>query len=214
MIISPGRNFIFVHIPKTGGTAFATALEARAMKDDILIGDTPKALRRRGRLKGRRAAGRIWKHATLADIDGLVERDVVDGAFRVSLVRNPWDRLVSYYHWLRDQSFEHPAVHLAREVAFDAFLADPGTQAALRAWPYGAYMRGWDGRERAAHFIRLEEFEADAAPFWAHVGFTLELPHLNASRRRAGYRDYYDRRTATLVESLCGEDIARFGYTF
>ena len=71
MIISPGRRFIFVHIPKTGGTSMALALEDRAMKDDILIGDTPKALRRRRRLKGAQAAGRLWKHSTLADIDGL-----------------------------------------------------------------------------------------------------------------------------------------------
>jgi hypothetical protein len=43
MIISRGRRYIFVHIPKTGGTALSLALEARAMKDDIIIGDTPKA---------------------------------------------------------------------------------------------------------------------------------------------------------------------------
>ena len=43
MIISRGRGYIFVHIPKTGGTSMAAALEARAMKDDILIGDTEKA---------------------------------------------------------------------------------------------------------------------------------------------------------------------------
>jgi len=32
MIISPGRRFVFVHIPKTGGTALTLALEGRAMK--------------------------------------------------------------------------------------------------------------------------------------------------------------------------------------
>lgn len=51
MIISHGRRYIFVHCPKTGGTALSLALEARAMKDDILIGDTPKAKNRRRRLK-------------------------------------------------------------------------------------------------------------------------------------------------------------------
>ena len=48
MILSRGRRFIFVHIPKTGGTALALSLEGRAMKDDILIGDTPKARARAG----------------------------------------------------------------------------------------------------------------------------------------------------------------------
>ena len=72
MIISRGRRYIFVHIPKTGGTSMALALEARAMKDDIMLGDTPKARNRRRRLDGAQAAGRLWKHSTLADLDGLV----------------------------------------------------------------------------------------------------------------------------------------------
>ena len=72
MIISRGRRYLFVHIPKTGGTAMAMALEARAMKDDILIGDTPKAQKRKRRLKDIKTAGRLWKHSTLADIDGLI----------------------------------------------------------------------------------------------------------------------------------------------
>jgi hypothetical protein len=57
MIISPKRRFAFVHIPKTGGTSVALALEDRAAADDILIGDTPKAQRRKNRLVGLDAPG-------------------------------------------------------------------------------------------------------------------------------------------------------------
>lgn len=71
MILSRGRRYIFIHIPKTGGTALTLALEARAMKDDILIGDTPKAKARHARQRGLKSAGRLWKHATMADIAGL-----------------------------------------------------------------------------------------------------------------------------------------------
>ncbi len=112
MIISRGRRYIFVHIPKTGGIALSLALEGRAMADDILIGDTPKARRRRGRVEKLQptAAGRLWKHSTLADIAGLADPDEF---FVVTMVRNPWDRMVSYYHWLREQSWDHPAVSAA-----------------------------------------------------------------------------------------------------
>ena len=137
MIISRGRSYIFVHSPKTGGTSMALALEARAMKDDIMLGNTPKAAKRRRRLKGVQAAGRLWKHSTLADIDGLITPGEIAEMFTFTLVRNPWDRMVSYYHWLRMQDFDHPAVGLARRLEFAEFVAHPQTRNSVRTTPYG-----------------------------------------------------------------------------
>ena len=215
MIISPGRRYIFVHIPKTGGTALTLALEARAMKDDFLIGDTPKARARRGRLKGAKSAGRLWKHSTLADIAGLVSDDDLAAAFTLTLVRNPWDRAVSYFHWLRAQSFAHPAVGLAKAHDFTGFLAHPQTQASLAAWPYGAYLRDRTGAERASLYARLEHLDEDIAPFEAHLGFRLTpLSRANESDRQRDWRPYYDPATAELLARLCAEDIGRFGYRF
>lgn len=215
MIISRGRRYIFVHIPKTGGTALTLALEARAMKDDILIGDTPKARARRARVKALKAAGRLWKHSTLADIDGVVPLAGLDGMFLATLVRNPWDRMVSYYHWLRGQSFAHPAVGLAKSLDFHGFLNHPQVGMTFRLWPYGAYMRDAMGLPRPAHFIRLEQLEADLAPFEAHLGFRLApLPRANESDRQRDWRGYYSDADAALVADLCAEDVARFGYGF
>jgi hypothetical protein len=214
MIISPGRQFIFVHIPKTGGTALAMALEGRARADDILLGDTPKAQRRKHRLKGVQARGRLWKHATLADIDGLVSAAQIAESFCFTLVRNPWDRMVSYYHWLRMQGFDHPAVALAKALDFSGFLNHPQTLASLRAWPYGRYMKDVGGVERCQAFIRLEHFDADAAPLWAHLGFRLTLERVNASVRDANYRRYYNDSDANLLAEYCAQDIKRFGYSF
>ena len=214
MILSPGRGYVFVHIPKTGGTALSLALEGRAMKDDILIGDTPKAQRRKGRLEGVRARGRLWKHSTLADIEGLVEDRVLDGLFAFTLVRNPWDRMVSYYHWLREQSFDHPAVALAQRLNFDAFTRHPETCASFRATPAAAYMRRSDGREQCAAYVRLEYFAEDIAPVAAHLGFPVAIERVNASRRDPDYRRYFSEDAAEAVAEACAEDIARFGYRF
>lgn len=215
MIISRGRGYIFVHIPKTGGTALSLALEARAMRDDILIGDTPKARARRARVKALKAAGRLWKHSTLADIDGVVTLAEMDRMFLVTLVRNPWDRAVSYYHWLRGQAFAHPAVGLAKALDFHNFLNHPQTTTAFRLWPSGAYLRDAAGRERPAHFLRLEHLADDLAPFEAHLGFRLPSPpRVNDSDRARDWRVYYSDADAALVADLCAEDVARFGYGF
>jgi hypothetical protein len=215
MIISRARKFIFVHIPKTGGTALSLALEARAAKDDILIGDTPKARARKGRLRGLKTAGRLWKHSTLADVAGLVSEAEVADFFILTLVRNPWDRMVSYYHWLRVQRFAHPAVGLAKTLEFGAFLHHPQTRASLRMWPFAAYVRDASGVEQCRLFARLEHLDADLAPFEAHLGFRLSpLPRVNESVRARDWRGYFSDADAALVAELSADDIVRFGYGF
>ena len=215
MIISRGRRFIFVHIPKTGGTALTLALEGRAMKDDILIGDTPKARARRGRLKGVKTAGRLWKHSTLSDIAGLVTGDEIATFFTLALVRNPWDRLASYYHWLRVQNFDHPAVALTQHLDFSGFLNAEQTCATIAAHPYGRYVTTRSGSERCDLFIRLEHFAQDVKPFETHLGFPLApLAVVNRSERTRDWRGYYRDADAELVARRCTHDIARFGYGF
>lgn len=213
MIISPTRRFVFVHIPKTGGTSLSLALESRVRGDDILIGDTPKARARKRRLAGLTPAGRLWKHATLADVAGVVPEDLSDW-FILTLVRNPWDRLLSYYHWLRAQSFDHPAVRLAQATEFSRFLNDPNTRAVFAAWPVAAYTRDSAGVDRVTLAARVEQLEVELQPLWSHLGFRLTIPRANESDRPRDWRPAYSDADAALVATLCAEDISRFGYSF
>ena len=168
----------------------ALALEARAMRDDILLGDTPKARKRRHQVAGVQAVGRLWKHSSLADLDGLLAPDEARALFVFTLVRNPWDRMVSYYHWLRGQRFSHLAVALAQQLPFEAFVLAPQTLAAWQAWPARRYVSDAQGRDLCRCYIRIERFNHDAAPLIQHLGFALDLPRAAA------------------------EDITRFGYGF
>ncbi|MEM1351833.1 MAG: sulfotransferase family 2 domain-containing protein [Pseudomonadota bacterium] len=214
MILSSGRSYVFVHIPKTGGTSLAAALEARAMRDDILIGDTPKARRRRQRLAALKPRGRLWKHSTLSDIDGVLDPDELERMFVFTLVRNPWDRMVSYYNWLRTQSFAHPDVAFAQDLNFDAFLAEAEVAERFRRAPASSYVMDATGVIRCNLFIRLEHFAEDAVPLFDHLGFDFQLPRLNASARDRDYRAYFNPTTRQRVAEICAEDIARFKYAF
>lgn len=214
MIISPQRNFIFVHAPKTGGTSMALALEEVCLDGDILIGDTPKSKKYRKHLKGIEVAGRLWKHSGLSDIVGLVTEEQIAASCIFMLVRNPWDRMVSYYHWLQAQNFDHPAVKLSKEVDFAGFVAHRMTDASFRNSPYSSYVRNSSGQEYPCHFIRLENFEEDFRPVAEATGLDITLPHVNSSNREAGVSRYYTPETAAILADICAEDVGRFGYEF
>lgn len=214
MIISHGRKYIFVHIPKTGGTALSLALEGRAMADDLLVGDTPKAVKRRKRMKMLNSDCNLSKHARLSDIEAVVPQSALDAYLVFTLVRNPWDRIVSYYHWLKLQNWDHPSVHLAKTVDFSTFLNDTSTLKSL-AFPYSYYVTDTKGVERAGLFIRLETLDQDLRPLWDHLGFCLSpIARKNASPRMRDFRGYYTDADRDVVAKLCATDIARFGYAF
>lgn len=215
MIISHRHRYIFVHAPKTGGTSLALALEAKIGKVDILIGDTPKAVKRRKRLKGVTASGRLWKHSQLADIYGLVTQSDVEQYFVFTLVRNPWDRIVSYYHWLKVQHFEHPAVLLAQSLDFSGFIHHEMTRQAFSTAPYASFVTDAQGRERCDLFLRLEAISEDVAKLQSALGLRLpDLTHCNRSDRSANWRQYFSEKDAALVAEICATDIARFAYQF
>ena len=190
------------------------ALEARAQADDIIIGDTPKAKQRRKRLAGLTPAGRLWKHSTLRDIDGIVEASAMQDYFVFTIVRNPWDRMVSYYHWVREQSFDHPVVRAAAERDFAEFLHHPDVWRPLQASPYRSYVQGPSGADHCNLYVRLEHLRSDIAPLEDHLGFRIDVGHVNASARDQDYRTYYTNDLREHVARICADDITRFEYSF
>lgn len=134
--------------------------------------------------------------------------------FVFTMVRNPWDRMVNYYHWLRVQSFDHPSVGLAKALEFDAFLAEPAIAQSFKSAPAASYVTDAAGMTRANLYIRLEHLAQDIAPLEAHLGFALDIPHVNRSTRGADYREAYSSEGIARVQEICAADIAQFSYRF
>ena len=105
MPIYPHHTAIFVHIPKNGGSTVTTMLKRRRMFDIMPAPEDPR---------GQGCETILQYMAAIGDDTG--------DYFKFSFVRNPWDRLVAAYHYIKQRRPELDRVN--RHADFRAFVAD------------------------------------------------------------------------------------------
>lgn len=129
----------FLHIPKSAGTT-VNALLTRlyGAQNCVLHAEWAAQMTRSGRGGTTRADG-VSGHLPLAEWAGLAGQ----GAYgRVTLLRDPWERLVSHLNWMDRFNQGHDAATLARlspaqarivAILAETDFADPGSVAAMMA---------------------------------------------------------------------------------
>lgn len=97
-IISNTQKYIFIHIPKTGGTTFTAGLANFNTPLDIEIGGTkfgeklaPLYIEKYG----------LGKHSTALKMRNIIGKDVYSSFFSFAFVRNPYKRTLSTYSFLK-----------------------------------------------------------------------------------------------------------------
>jgi hypothetical protein len=93
-MISIEKNFLFVHIPKTGGNSLQQVLKHYS-EDEITFGDGDSDGKNRFGVYSHRYG--TSKHSTLRDYYASLEPDLFNRLFKFAVIRNPWDRMVSAY---------------------------------------------------------------------------------------------------------------------
>ena len=121
MIINHTHRFIFVHVPKTAGTSIVSALSKFSTYRDLEIGGTPLGEAIQPFMQTRFG---LRKHSTSAEIRHVVGQYSFQSYFSFCIVRSPFSRLQSAYHFLRGwkQYPEEFAAEFDKYDSFDAFL--------------------------------------------------------------------------------------------
>lgn len=196
-MISHEHRWIFVHIQKTGGNSIRRALGVEQ--------NDPH------------------KHRFASELRAIYGKDVWDSYFKFAFVRNPWDRLVSWWCAIERsrarlaqgvKSNKFRAYIIANARSFEEFLLcdreieDGGERKCI-------YRNQIDCLTEDMDFIgRFECMAADFQRVAQHIGRpSCVLPHLGRSER-GPYWDYYTEATADLVGARYTRDIAAFGYQF
>ncbi len=128
--------------------------------------------------------------------------------FVFSAVRNPFDRIVSAWKYLK----------ATRERPLEEVLVDPpreGHDYRHFTRPQCAILRDASGGLIIQDVIRFESLQADYDRIAARLAKRrCRLPCVNATRREHDWRKYFTPPARALAEAMFAEDLAAFGYAF
>jgi len=228
---------IFIHVPRTAGSSIEEALLGLdttgpgrdASNEAALFGLIPAAARVRQDIA---AAYREWQHLPAVEVRRILPTEVWERYFKFALVRNPWDRMVSWFCYAEALA-SRPAApgrrlmgalqeRLGRAPSlrerFGAWLRDPDRNAGFLG--DGRILRDqldWIVDARGACLVdfvgRYENLRDDFQALRRRFGVDATLPHVRRSAR-APLADYYDDETRALVRQRHRRDIEAFGYAF
>jgi hypothetical protein len=94
-MISDKKKFIFIHPPKVGGNTIHSLLKDY-YSPNVKTFDN-RAGNGQGKMVYRDREGDMDKHATLSDLYKMFPH--ATDYYKISVMRNPWDRTVSWFSW-------------------------------------------------------------------------------------------------------------------
>jgi len=222
MPIDVDKNFIFLHIPKTGGSSIISYLGIP--KDhshlfgriSILVGRYTSSWQGGALVAPDSNSEATWlQHLTLGEILHISrfyikiaptleqQKEALQNMFKFCFVRNPWDRAVSDYLWHKK---------IDEELSLEKFLEPKTTPAPA------CHRRPQINFAIDADFIgRYENLVSDFKLVCNHLkvpSIPENFPHEKKSDSRKHYSYYYDNTTKAMVEDLYSRDIQLFNYNF
>ena len=187
------QKFIFVHVTKTGGTSVEKAL-----------------------------GGKLHDHRVCRKYQSEYGVDIFNHFSSFSIVRNPWDKIVSHYIYLRlhkkSNEVKDPAKDIAsivKDLTFNEWVEKIGRGEKVAAFPlkHFDYLKV-DGKMVIENIIRFENLEKDFNRICSKLDIKrTKLPHLNKSHH-AHYSNYYNKRTRDIIGKFYEEEVDYFKYTY
>jgi hypothetical protein len=191
-------KFIFIHIPKTGGLSLTRAL----------------------------LGSEFNKHVTAKRFQLLLPEDEFKNYFKFCIVRNPWDRVVSAFLYLKKGGLTESNLIFSQRAlqginTFDDFVKNYLLKKLHEKGVYTHFIPQYKfvcdqkGQLLVDYIGRFEEYDQSCAYIFSRLGIKQpEVKKENANKERSHYREYYTPETIEIVRKIYKKDIDLFKYEF
>ena len=206
-MISHPHKTVFVHIPKCGGQSIEAAFLADLglswnERAPLLLRPNDQPSLGPPRLAHLRARDYVACH--------YLSQELFDAYFSFALVRSPFARVLSFYHYLNPPGTLTQFVQHRLTAAF-ADKANPKTQHYFLR-PQVDFTENDRGIPMLDKIFRLEDLATAEAEIRTGSGLKAPIPHANKSERRASLEDF-SRDDVAVIRALYEQDFEAFGYS-
>ncbi len=164
MIISHKLKVIHIKLKKVAGSSFETALSKYCGPDDVLseiLGPGKKLRETLGFPSAQNHEPFIIRnridHLSADDIKGLIAADIFDNYLKIAIIRNPYQKAISWYFWRKRG--EKPS---EIKEDFEEFIAATFRKKNIRSNPLLDYYQiHINGKSVADFIIRYEHLSED-----------------------------------------------------
>jgi len=190
-MLSIQHRFLFIHIPKTGGNSVQEILLPYSMDKKVM--DHKQDGIERFDLTNKELGTN--KHSRLGEYRKKLPSELFASLFKFATLRNPWDRMVSFYWMPYKGNIEWDRNEFRKVI--------------LQTVPSAHLIEGG-----IDHLMRFEHLQEDFNQVCDKIGIARQqLPRRNASKHDH-YSTYYDDELIELVRQHHGCDIEYGGYEF
>ncbi len=219
MLLSLSHSFVFVHVPKTAGSALHSQLEPLSLRPERT---TWRSFKRRLPIRQAPGEAHFRIHETAKDIRATLGPEIYDPLHSFAVVREPFDHAVSHFEYMKQ--YRSPKIAAQFEtVEFLDYLK-------MRSRPRHPWQRIFVHLPDQAHFLvdrqdrllvdrilHYESLGADIQALQEYLGLdATPLTRTNVTRSKSGkatkMADYYGPEEIALVKKIYARDFKLFGY--
>jgi hypothetical protein len=219
VIVSHEHGFVFMKTRKTAGTSVEIALSRVCGDNDVItpVTEDDEVLRRAAGGRGPQhfqtppnLERKAFNHMPVSMVRTMLGRKQFESYFSFAIERNPWDAVVSLFHWRNRDTEPGAAVQ-----SFGEYVASEAVETFAAKNQRIYRLRGQVAVDRV---LRYEALADELAAVWSELDLpgVPDLPHAKAGVRPSGasYRAYYDDASRERVAELFAAPIADLGYEF